>query len=606
MTIVASNNYTISNVSDGTILHTAYAYSTDGTDRFSTSYPGLNWVKGTQIPISIIGNNTVNQGGSLYLFDDSQLLSNQDFVVGDSITFEFDWKTIDPSSGQSGTFTLQWNENPWWFNFPQEKLSSLTTSGHAEYTLIARTADKDNSAVATGIGYRLDNVPASTTLSISNLTVRKTAVSEPWMPSASEVTTADYPAYAGQYTDFTQGDSTNPSDYTWSLIRGNDGKDGNNGNDGIAGKDGTGIKTTTITYAGSTIGTTAPTSGWTATVPTVAAGSYLWTKTVWAYTDNTSETGYSVAKMGSDGAIGPQGLKGEPGTPGSTGPTGAPGQIYQQDTEPTTKVVNMLWQYTGTTTITASGATIAPSNIYVWTGTTWILWSITVANLIADKLSSIVSTLGDVTSGSITNEIHVGSNNGGNDVLDTGTVVIDKYGITLNWDHLINSILDSSQQNSFGTEGLSFAKLDASGHVTKSISVNANSGIDVGDINGNSSTLTPTGIIVKGKDLSNTYSTSETAVGTWIDGKTIYSKTMSFSNLTSGSTQNISHGVTNLSHIIKIEGSSNSGIPINFSIISSNTFYFVSNWQTAGIISLQTSGLGTLSGYFTFYYTKTV
>lgn len=108
----------------------------------------------------------------------------------------------------------------------------------------------------------------------------------------------------GQYlwtkTVWTYTDNSSETGYSVTYIS----KDGNDGNDGIAGKDGVGILTTTITYAGSTNGTTAPTSGWTATVPTVAAGSYLWTKTVWAYTDNTSETGYSVAKMGNTGADG--------------------------------------------------------------------------------------------------------------------------------------------------------------------------------------------------------------------------------------------------------------------------------------------------------------
>lgn len=130
----------------------------------------------------------------------------------------------------------------------------------------------------------------------------------------------------GQYlwtkTVWNYSDGTSESGYTVSYIA----KDGNNGNDGIAGKDGTGIKTTTITYAGSTSGTTAPTSGWTSTVPTVAAGSYLWTKTVWAYTDNTSETGYSVAMMGVKGDKGDQGIQGVDGRQGIPGPKGADGK----------------------------------------------------------------------------------------------------------------------------------------------------------------------------------------------------------------------------------------------------------------------------------------
>ncbi|MCH1644396.1 phage tail spike protein, partial [Streptococcus suis] len=102
------------------------------------------------------------------------------------------------------------------------------------------------------------------------------------------------------------------------------------GRDGIAGKDGVGIRSTTITYGKSTSGTIQPTS-WTAQVPSVPNGQFLWTKTVWAYTDNTSETGYSAAKMGEtgpkgeQGATGPQGPAGPKGEPGLQGLQGIPG-----------------------------------------------------------------------------------------------------------------------------------------------------------------------------------------------------------------------------------------------------------------------------------------
>lgn len=103
------------------------------------------------------------------------------------------------------------------------------------------------------------------------------------------------------------------------------------GRDGIAGKDGVGIRTTTVVYAGSTSGTVPPTSGWSSQIPSVSPGQYLWTKTTWSYTDNTSETGFSVAKMGETGAkgdkgdTGPQGPQGERGIAGATGATGSPG-----------------------------------------------------------------------------------------------------------------------------------------------------------------------------------------------------------------------------------------------------------------------------------------
>lgn len=96
-------------------------------------------------------------------------------------------------------------------------------------------------------------------------------------------------------------------------------RDGNDGNNGIAGKDGVGIRSTTIAYAQGTSGTVAPTSGWSSQVPNVPAGQFLWTKTVWAYTDNTNETGYSVSKIGEQG---PQGVKGDTGAKGDRGEKG--------------------------------------------------------------------------------------------------------------------------------------------------------------------------------------------------------------------------------------------------------------------------------------------
>lgn len=127
--------------------------------------------------------------------------------------------------------------------------------------------------------------------------------------------------YLWTRTIWTYTDTTSETGYSATYIA----KDGNNGNDGIAGKDGVGISDTTITYAKATSGTTAPTAGWTSQVPSVPAGQYLWTKTVWTYTDNTTETSYSVAKMGDTGAKGDKGDKGDRGAQGERGPQGIQG-----------------------------------------------------------------------------------------------------------------------------------------------------------------------------------------------------------------------------------------------------------------------------------------
>lgn len=122
-------------------------------------------------------------------------------------------------------------------------------------------------------------------------------------------------------TTWTYTDTTSETAYQKTYIA----RDGNNGQNGIAGKDGVGLHHTDITYAGSTSGTEPPTGSWSSRIPEVQPGFYLWTRTIWHYTDSTSETGYSVSKIGEQGPRGIQGLQGEtgrqgiPGTPGRDG-----------------------------------------------------------------------------------------------------------------------------------------------------------------------------------------------------------------------------------------------------------------------------------------------
>ena len=139
-----------------------------------------------------------------------------------------------------------------------------------------------------------DGVGLRSTLVTYGLSKSETDKPTTWYSQVPTLTKGDY---LWTKTVWTYTDNTSETGYQKTYIA----RDGNNGNDGIPGKDGVGIKSTTITYASSTSGTTRPTIGWSSTIPNVPAGQYLWTKTVWTYTDNTTETGYSVAKMGENG-----------------------------------------------------------------------------------------------------------------------------------------------------------------------------------------------------------------------------------------------------------------------------------------------------------------
>lgn len=111
--------------------------------------------------------------------------------------------------------------------------------------------------------------------------------------------------------------------------QGPQGETGATGATGASGANGTSITVTNIRYAVSTIESQPADSSFTYTsVPTVAEGSWLWTRTL--YSDGSKV--YTKAKqgaqgpMGATGATGAQGPQGVTGATGAQGPTGATGQ----------------------------------------------------------------------------------------------------------------------------------------------------------------------------------------------------------------------------------------------------------------------------------------
>lgn len=117
--------------------------------------------------------------------------------------------------------------------------------------------------------------------------------------------------YIGQYTDNIEADSTDPSKYTWTLIKGSDVK----------------ITSTKVEYIATTEKSTTPpesielvTSGglslvdnssrtfvtnkWSDTIPDLTDGMYLWTSTTVQYSDGNSTVTYTNAKQGDVGVAG--------------------------------------------------------------------------------------------------------------------------------------------------------------------------------------------------------------------------------------------------------------------------------------------------------------
>lgn len=117
------------------------------------------------------------------------------------------------------------------------------------------------------------------------------------------------------------------------------GETGAKGDKGETGASGRSITSSETTYQASNSGTVAPTGTWSKTPPNVAENQYLWTRTIYTYSDNTTSTTYSIGKMGAKGeqgakgetgATGPQGEKGATGATGPQGPQGEKGDKGNQ------------------------------------------------------------------------------------------------------------------------------------------------------------------------------------------------------------------------------------------------------------------------------------
>lgn len=97
--------------------------------------------------------------------------------------------------------------------------------------------------------------------------------------------------WMGIYSGTSSTAPTHYTDYDWFEIKGATGDTGTAAD----------IVNQSVEYAVGDYGTVAPSGGWSATVPTVPQGKYLWTKSECVYNDGTDVVAYSVARMGVDG-----------------------------------------------------------------------------------------------------------------------------------------------------------------------------------------------------------------------------------------------------------------------------------------------------------------
>lgn len=112
-----------------------------------------------------------------------------------------------------------------------------------------------------------------------------------------------------------------------------------------------------------------------------------------------------------------------------------------------------------------------------------------------------------------------------------------------------------------------------------------------------------------GGGSGHTYSTTEQIYGTWIDGSTVYEKTVNLNGLPNNTTKTTAHGVQNLKYIVEAFGFGYgpNGIPVPFVDNASNAsgqVALIIN-DTNIIVRTSTDRSAYTTAYVTMRYTKT-
>ncbi len=182
---------------DGVINTIAYANSADGTYGFTTVYPNLNLWKNSKLQSYTSKGASTNISSRFYQLDASGLN-----IIGVPMNIYYDYEITNSSGTWSG------NINPF-YGFRGDTSSSVSSSnlkGTFNKKVVLISANTSCAIMASGL-------PTGTVVNIKNLKMEIGSTATPHMPSASEVTVADYPKYVG-FSNIIKPNKKS-SDYKW-------------------------------------------------------------------------------------------------------------------------------------------------------------------------------------------------------------------------------------------------------------------------------------------------------------------------------------------------------------------------------------------------------
>ena len=269
-------------------VHFAYAMSADGKEGFSKSeFTGA-------IYIGVYSDNTQADSGNYKDYTWSK-------IKGD------DGKTpvkgVDYFDGTSSYLWIRYSAN--------SDGSGMTTTPSADTKYIGTATTTTNTAPTTISNYKWSKYVGENGVPGENGYIHIAYADSSDGKTGFDTVNGTNKKYIGQYTDNIETDSKNPTDYTWSKIKGDD----------------VTITSTKVEYITTTENSSVPpesvelvtndgkslidnssnlfvTNKWSDEIPDLVDGMYLWTRTTVQYSDGNFTVSYTNAKQGDVGDAG--------------------------------------------------------------------------------------------------------------------------------------------------------------------------------------------------------------------------------------------------------------------------------------------------------------
>lgn len=193
--------------------HTAWAYSADGTDGFTTVYPNLNLLDGSKDFsgdwwLTELSKNDGTYKGLTVKKGEGPGITKQFIAPKDGVyTFSAYVKGSGDSADIIRSVTLNMVSDK---TVPDKSMGTNFDWLRDSFQVTLKAGDKiyaQYNVKGTGVSWNAGHK------------WEQGSVATPWLPSKSEVIPSDYPNYIGQYKDYTLEDSKDPASYEWSEIQ---------------------------------------------------------------------------------------------------------------------------------------------------------------------------------------------------------------------------------------------------------------------------------------------------------------------------------------------------------------------------------------------------